>query len=48
LKEIKHAARLSREIKGWKETEHSEWGGKKGKKNNVVETKNQNLISVRI
>ena len=26
LKEIKHAARLSREIKGWKETERSELG----------------------
>jgi hypothetical protein len=30
-KEIKHASRLNREIEGWKETENSEWGGKKGK-----------------
>jgi hypothetical protein len=31
-KEIKHAARLSREIKGWKETEYSEWGGGGGRR----------------
>lgn len=31
LREIKHAARLSGEIEGWQETDHSEWGEKRGK-----------------
>jgi len=49
-REIKHAARLSREIRDWKETEHFDWGGggQKGKRTTLQKSKNQNLFSARI